>query len=225
MAFGDEIDSLQRNDLPSSIGGSSNTIYMTNRNVEGFELSPSDFSQIRQSSVPGQDARGIGGTTSVIWYNAKTGSYTSALYELATSDFSTVRSTDDQEYSVGGGDNVIWASRYSKIQELSTADFSVVQEASEPIDVIGGGNLLGGDSNAVWYGETGGTYIAELSTADLSALREGDAPTEGSGIGGSADRIWHSDINDFDGSGGFVREIAEPIPLPDAPTNLSVTIV
>ena len=193
MAFGDVIRyAASPSNLPYGIGGDANTIWHCDRNESKiYELSTTDFSQVRDAASPSLYPYGIGGDANTIWHCNPN---SDLIYELSTTDFSNLReaaSPSSDPYGIGGDANTIWNcdNAADRIYELDVTDFSNLRGAASPAAFPIG---IGGDANTIWHCDPNSDLIYELSTTDFSQVRDAASPSlHPYGIGGDANTIWH----------------------------------
>ena len=148
---------------------------------------------LRNANSPSTNPTGIGGDANTIWH---CDAETKDVYELSTTDLSTVRNADSPSTNpsgIGGDANTIWHcdSISDDVYELSTTDFSTVRNADSPSTFPFG---IGGDANTIWHCDPRPDDIYELSTTDFSTVRNANSPYSApNGIGGDANTIWHCD--------------------------------
>lgn len=151
----------------------------------------------RSETAPGS-ASGIGGDANTIWYCEND---SNDVYELSTTDLSTVRSDNSPnaggDSGIGGDANTIWYCNLNTdlIYELDTSDFSTVSSDSSPAGTPSG---VGGNANTIWHCDQNDN-IYELDVSDFSTISTETGPsTKPGGIGGDTDTIWECDSDDDD---------------------------
>jgi len=97
--------------------------------------------------IAADGARGLGGTTTVIWASDR---YADRIVEVSPTDFSIVRSAaspSTDPHGAGGTDTVIWFAEtpVTAVYELSTTDLSVIRSGTSPAVTVRdiGGNESG----------------------------------------------------------------------------------
>jgi len=191
MAFGDVIRSAASPfTLPTGIGGKADVIWHCEEYGDFAELSPTDLSAVRtQADVIGGDgARGLGGTTTVIWASDRAAD---RIVEVSETDFSVVRSAaspSTDPHGAGGTDTVIWFAEtpVTQVYELSTTDLSVVRSGASPAVTV---RDIGGNDNYIWHNDNNGDFW-ELSVADFSVIRSVTGTVLTHGVGGDNTVIW-----------------------------------
>lgn len=172
--------------------------------------------QTNEVTTPDSDGLGVGGDSDTIWWgNNFDGGNSPQIYQLSTSDGSTIQVRDGETAGpgaamagAGGNANIVWTYENDDFtddtQERSPTDLSIVQEAGSPIrnDPSAG---TGGDENAVW--ESGGDgsqfFVWEIAPSDLSTVRQSSAlGYNATGIGGTENHIWQVD------KGNNLRELS-----------------
>jgi len=223
MVFGDIIRQSELVDNSTgSAGGDGTTVYGIG-NSDIYSLNESDLTQSGIKSLDDftNEPLSVGGTKDVIWGNSNGGGGfgLNLLREYSPSDFSVIRETSDFDpFKVGGGDNVIWVSE-GEIKEVSPSDFSQISSGGSDGPVG-----IGGNESVIWtieqFEKDGSTVEAlrERDPSDFSVLSSTTNIEDRaiSDVGGYEDQIWA-------GKGDYVYELATPVEIPSAPSNLSVT--
>lgn len=141
-------------------GGDGSTIWHCDYDSDKvYELDSSDFSVVRSAGTL-TDPYGIGGDAKTIWACTNPD-----VYELSTTDLTTVRSTgspNSDSYGIGGTGNTIWhTSGFTddQVSEMLPSDLSVRKTHASPTITPWG---MGGDDNTVWHSELENDRVYEL---------------------------------------------------------------